>query len=93
MGATGPWRRSIALAGYFGVGFLLFLHCAFWTRAQALHGFWGHLNEAGRWFQLIDIASLLVTIFCLLGTGWKRWMGSFFGFASLLLSCIYAVGL
>jgi hypothetical protein len=72
---------------------LLALHYAFWARAQALGGFWGHLDEATRWFQVIDLISLLVTILCLFGIGWRRWVGSSVGVASFLLSCMYAIGL
>jgi hypothetical protein len=63
-----------------------------WIRAEALNGFWGHLSEASRWFQLIDIASLLALVLCLFGTGWRRWIGSALGFVSFLLCCVAAAG-
>lgn len=86
-------RRWISNIGYAGTGFLVVLHYAFWYRAEALHGYWSHFNEASRWFQIIDLSSLFVCLFCLFGSGWKRWFGTFVGLLSLLLSFGYAMGL
>jgi hypothetical protein len=91
--SPGQSRRWISNAGYADVGLLLALHYAFWYRAEALHGYWGHFNEASRWFQIIDLASLLVCLCCLFGSGWKRWFGTVSGLLSLLLSFGYAMGL
>jgi len=86
-------RLWFSRAGYFGVAILLALHVAFWRRAGQLHGYWGHLDEAGRWFQVMDLISVLAFLFCLFGAGWKRWVGSTLGLLSLVLSFGYAMGL
>ena len=86
-------RRRISRAGYIGVALLPALHGALWWRASALGGFWGHLNEAGRWFQAVLLISLLVILCCLFGDGWRRWVGAACGIASFALVCIYATGL
>jgi hypothetical protein len=64
-----------------------------WVRAEQLHGFWGHFNEASHWFQVIDLTSLLAIILCLFGMGWRRWVGSTLGLLSFVLCCGYAAGL
>ena len=63
-----------------------------WTRARQLHGFWGHLGEASRWFQAIDLASLLVVTLFLFGIGWRRWLGVFLGLLSFLLAVHMRLG-
>ena len=88
-----PWRRWISRVGYVGVFLLPALHVAFWRRAGALGVFWGHLDEAARWFQAIDLTSLLVILCCLFGVGWRRWAGTACGVVSFALTCIYAMGL
>lgn len=88
-----PWGRWISRAGYVGVALLLALHCALWWRAFALGGFWGRLNEAGRWLQAILLISLLVIVCCLFGAGWRRWIGAACGVVSFALTCMYAMGL
>jgi hypothetical protein len=93
MKPLGPRRRWISRTGYVGVALLLLLHLAFWWRAGALHGYWGHFDEASRWFQTIDLLSVVVLLCCLLGDGWKPWVGSAFGLLSLVLSFGYAMGL
>ena len=87
------WRVLVSLFGYVMAVLLIVLHIAFWMRAQALHGYWGHLNEATYWFQIIDVASLLVVLCCLFGIGWKRWIGLAIGMSSFILCCAYAIGL
>jgi hypothetical protein len=86
-------RLWLSRAGYFGLALLIALHVAFWRRAGALLGYWGHLDEASRWFQVIDLISMLVLLACLFGSGWKRWVGSALGLLSLMLSFGYAMGL
>ncbi len=93
MKPLGQRRSWISRTGYVGVALLLLLHLAFWWRASALQGYWGHLDEASRWFQTIDLVSVVVLLCCLLGTGWKRWVGSALGLLSLVLSFGYARGL
>ena len=92
MTTMSPWRRWISWVGYVGIFLLPALHCAFWRRAVALGGFWGHLDEAARWFQAIDLTALLVVL-CLFGVGWKRWAGTACGVVSFALTCMYAMGL
>jgi hypothetical protein len=87
------WQKTISVAGYVAANLLIPLHYAFWRRAEELHGYWGHLNEASRWLQTIDAASLCVIVLCLFGVGWKRWLGSTIGVISFALSCMYAIGL
>ena len=89
----GDERQWISRTGYVGVVLLLALHIALWWRVDTLHGFWGHFNEASRWLQAILLLSLLVSICCLFGAGWKRWVGSTLGFLSLIVSLGYAAGL
>jgi len=81
------------MTGYAAVCLSVVLHIAIWVRAEQLHGFWEHLNEASRWFQAIDLASLIAIVLCLFGTGWRRWLGSTVGLLSFLLCCGYAAGL
>jgi hypothetical protein len=87
------WRRQTSRVGYVGVFVLLALHVVFWRRADALGGFWGHFNEASRWFQAIALASLLVILCCFFGVGWKRWAGVGCGLASLAMCFLYGAGL
>jgi len=87
------WRRALLALGYFLLFAAVGTHIGFWSRANALHGFWGHFNEAARWMQAIDALSLLSLIFCLFGSGLKRWLGSSLAFCSFLLCCGYAAGL
>lgn len=89
----GQKRLWFSRAGYFGLVLLLTLHNAFWRRVGVLHGFWGHLDEASRWFKVIDVVSLFTLLACLFGFGWKRWVGSSLGLLSLMLSFGYAMGL
>ena len=63
------WRRITALCGYVALCLSLALHIGMWIRAEQLHGLWGHFDEASRWFQLIDLASLLAVVLCLFGLG------------------------
>lgn len=93
MTTMSPWRRWISRVGYVGVFLLPALHGALWRRAGTLGGFWGHLDEAARWFQMIDPTSLLVILCCLFGAGWKRWAGTACGVVSFALTCLYASGL
>ena len=86
-------RRTIWMCGLGALCLSLLLHFAFWLRAEQLHGFWGHFNEASRWFQVIDLTALLEIVLCLFGIGWRRWLGSALGLVSFLLCCAYAVGL
>ncbi len=88
-----PWRRWISWVGYVGVFLMPALHGAFWRRAAALGGFWGHLNEASLWFQAIDLTSVLVILCCLFGVGWRRWVGTACGVLSFALTSMYAMGL
>lgn len=86
-------RSWFSRAGYFGLMLLLALHTALWRRVDALHGFWGHLDEASRWFQVLDVVSIFTLLGCLFGFGWKRWVGSSLGLLSLMLSFGYAMSL
>jgi len=88
-----PWRRWVSRVGYGGLLVLVALHIAVWCRAYALGGFWGHLNEATRWLQIIALVSLLVAFCCVFGIGWKRWAGAAFGIASFVMAFLYAAGL
>jgi hypothetical protein len=88
-----PWRRWISWVGYVGVFLLFAPHGAFWQRAGALGGCWGHLNEAGLWFQAIDLTSVLVILCCSFGGGWRRWAGTARGAVSFALTCMYGMGL
>jgi hypothetical protein len=81
------------MTGYAAVCLSVVLHIAMWVRAEQLHGFWEHLNEASRWFQVIDLASSVAIVLCLFGIGWRRWLGSTVGLLSFLLCCGYAAGL
>jgi hypothetical protein len=87
------WRRGLLVAGYAFLLSAVAVHIAFWSRAKTLNGFWGHLDEAARWMQVIDLLSLLSFIFCLFGKGLRRWIGSSLAFGSFLLCCGYAAGL
>jgi hypothetical protein len=87
------WRRGLAIFGYAALCLSIVLHFALWVRVAQLHGLWGHFSEAFRWFQAIDLTSLLAFILCLFGIGWRRWVGSTLGLLSFLLCCGYAVGL
>ena len=87
------WRRVLVICGYAALSSSIMLHIAMWLRAEQLHGFWGHLNEASRWFQLIDLTSLLAIVLCLFGVGWRRWLGAALGLMSFLLCCAIAEGL
>jgi hypothetical protein len=69
------------------------VHIGFWLRTKELNGFWGHLNEASRWMQMIDVLSLLAFILFLFGKGRKRGLGSSLALGSFLLCCGYAAGL
>jgi hypothetical protein len=93
MPTTGRWRKAAFICGCVALVVAIVLHFFFWARAQALHGFWGHLDEAARWFQAIDVASLFAIALCLFGSGWKRWICASIGAASFVLRCIYAMGL
>jgi hypothetical protein len=93
MMTVSPWRRWVSRVGYVGVFVLPALHGDFWLRAGALGGFWGHLDEAARWYQAIDLTSLLVILCCLFGVGWRRWIGATCGFVSFALTFMYAMGL
>ena len=93
MTIMGPWRRWLSRVGYVGVFLLPVLHGAFWRRAGALGGFWGHTDEAARWLQAIDVTSLLVILCCLFGVGWMRWAGTACGVVSFALTFMYAMGL
>jgi hypothetical protein len=86
-------RRWIANAGYVGIILLVATHFALWWRADALHGFWGHLDEASRWLQVLFVSSLLACMCCLFGVGWKRWIGATLALVSLVFSLGYAAGL
>jgi hypothetical protein len=87
------WRRTLLISGYFFLFAAIAVHIGVWWRATVLHGFWGHLDEASRWMQTIDVLSLLALIFCLFGRGLWRWLGSTVAFGSFLLCCGYAAGL
>jgi hypothetical protein len=89
----GEERQWISRTGYVGVVLLLALHIALWWRVDTLHGFWGHLDEASRWLRTILLLSLVVSICCFFGSGWKRWVGSILGFLSLMATRGYAAGL
>lgn len=86
-------RTWIARTGYVGVVLLFAVHLAFWWRVSVLHGFWGHLDEASKRLQSIGLISFLVVLCCLVGAGWRRWVGSILGLLSLVLSFGYAMGL
>lgn len=86
-------RRVLMTCGYAVLSLSFMLHIALWLREQQLHGFWGHFNEASRWFQLIDLTSLLAIVLCLFGVGWRRWLGAALGLMSFLLCCAIAEGL
>jgi len=88
-----PWRRVMLWSGYVALILAALLHVAMWVRVGKLNGFWGHFEEASRWFQIIDLFSLLAMILFLFGIGWRRWVGSTIGFASFVLCCGYAAGL
>jgi hypothetical protein len=81
------------MGGYVALALAALLHVAMWIRVGKLDGFWGHFAEASRWFLMIDLFSLLAIVLCLFGIGWRRWVGSAFGFLSFLLCCGYAMGL
>lgn len=87
------WRRVAARCGCTALVLSGVLHIAMWIRVEQLHGFWNHLSEASRWFQMIDLTSLLAVLLCLFGTGWQRWLSSALGLMSFLLCCGYAAGL
>jgi hypothetical protein len=87
------WRRALLSLGYSLLFAAIAAHIGFWSRANILHGFWGHFNEAARWMQAIDALSLLSFVFCFFGRGLKRWLGSSLAFSSFLLRCGYAAGL
>jgi hypothetical protein len=87
------WRKWLLTSGYVALVVVIALHFAMWARAEELHGFWGHTNEAARWFQAIDVVSFVAITFCLFGMGWRRWVGLALGLASLVLCCMYAAGL
>jgi hypothetical protein len=87
------WRRGFVVCGYAALSLSMVLHIAMWFRVERLHGFWGHFDEASRWFQAIDLTSLLAIALCLFGIGWRRWLGSALGLLSFLLCCGYAAGL
>jgi hypothetical protein len=87
------WRSKLLVVGYLLLFMAIAVHIGFWSRANILHGFWGHVDETARWMQLIDAFSLLSLVFCLFGKGSKRWVGSSLAFASFLLCCGYAAGL
>ena len=73
--------------GYLFLATAIAVHIGFWFRAKQLNGFWGHLNEAGRWMQTIDALSLLAFVLLLSGIGWKRWFGSCLALGSFILCC------
>ena len=74
-------------------GSVIALHIAMWVRAERLHGFWGHFDEASRWFQSIDLTSLLAIVLCLFGIGWRGWLGSALGLLSFCCAADMQMGL